>query len=139
MQLITTYSPGSFLKPCIVFSTLYYETAVCFVEALHGSHALKQIFSGMESESLKKSEWIVIKKHKSPAEALAYHNKIALTYRNGEGDKLWNKGRKPYIKLWEKYCPPELKMGACFRANLSTVKEISSSTSTTSYRYWVSK
>lgn len=110
MQLITTYSPPSFLTPCAVFSTLAHETAVCFVQALHGNHALSIIFAseGISALTLEKSDFIVIKKHKTPEDALAYHSKLALQFRNGESDQLWEKGWKPYLKIRDKYCPEEL-------------------------------
>ena len=107
MQLITTYAPPSFLTPVAVFSTLAHETAVCFVQALHGQHALSILF-GKESEGVEKSDFIVIKSHKTPESALAYHSKLALQFRNGESEEIWNKGWKPYLKIRDKYCPNTL-------------------------------
>lgn len=107
MHMITPYAPPTYLKPCVVFSTLAHETAVCFVEALNANHALSAIYD--DTKVTKKSGFVPIKKHKTPGEAAKYHHKLAMLYRNGESDKLWEKGFEPYLKLYEKYCPPDLK------------------------------
>lgn len=111
MQLITTYSPPTFLRPVAVFSTIfndaYKETAVCFVEALNGNHALKVIYT--EGEPSKKSKFIVIKMHKTMAGAIKFHTNLAKQMRNGVPEKIWNAGYKPYLKIYKEFCPQELK------------------------------
>ena len=58
MQLITAYAPPTFLKPCIVFSTLFndqlQETAIIFVEALNAQHALGVLHSENKRDKQKK-------------------------------------------------------------------------------------
>ncbi len=111
MNLLSSYAPPTFMKPVLVISTIFTdglkETAVSFVEALNGQHALHVLF---EEKSLsKKSAFIPIKKHKTIASALKYHGSLITKMRNGVGNEEWSKGFKPYLKIYNKFCPNELK------------------------------
>lgn len=114
MHLITSYAPPSFLKPCLIVSTLFTdklkETAICFVEALNSDHALEEVYQDKKNNSyLKRSEFIPIKQHKTLNSAINYHIKLAKTFRNGCGEKIWNRSWKPYLKIYNKFCPSKLK------------------------------
>jgi hypothetical protein len=97
MKLLSSYAPQSFTLPCVVFSTLAHETAICFVESMNATTAIRDV-SGAETDA-KSTDFITIKKHKTPEDAVKFHSKIAMTYRNGESDELWKKGMKPFMKL----------------------------------------
>lgn len=112
MNLVSTFAPNSFLKPVIVISTIFKlnskETAVCFVEALNGNHALKVLFSD-HTEPTEKSEYVKIKSHRTIQEAVKFHTEISKKMRNGCSESNWNKGMKIYNPLYEKYCPASMK------------------------------
>ena len=113
MHLITSYAPPTFLKPCIIISTLfvdnYKETAVAFVSALNSNHALGMFYQKDDYAEKNKSKFIPIKKHKTLNSAINFHIKLAKQFRNGCGEKIWEKGWKPYLKLYDKFCPQLLK------------------------------
>ena len=120
MRLVTPYAPTSYSYPCIVVSTQYFdnnedcETAVLFNEALNQNHALA--FDADEVAKIEKitgrrkiSEWRVIKRHKTAQAAIDYHLRITKNFHNGSSDKDWAKGWRPYLKLYDKYCPGYMK------------------------------
>jgi len=111
MNLVSSFAPSTFLRPCLVISTLYTdklkETAVAFVEALNGQHAMSVIYS--KDEVSKKSEFIPIKQHKTMADAVKFHSGLAQKMRNGCSEEEWEKGLKPYLEIYDKFCPKEMK------------------------------
>ena len=110
MQLMTTYAPPSFLKPVILIDTIFNyetkETAVAFVHALNTTHALKIFFSDEKGE--RSSDWIQIKQHVTMEEAIQYHLDLAKKLQHGSQEE-WEGGWEDYLKLYEKYCPVNIK------------------------------
>ena len=113
MHLITSYAPPTFLKPCLLISTLFInnrkETAIAFVSALNAGHALEMFYQKDYYAKENRSKFILIKKHKTLNSAINFHIKLAKQFRNGCGEKIWKKGWKPYLKLYDKFCPQFLK------------------------------
>ena len=113
MRLVTPYAPGSFLKPCLIVSTLAVskcmETALRFVEALNCDHAFARGFSDKKDDHLKTSEWVKIKQHGSREEAVQFHLDLVMPFKNGGDQEEWDEGWKPYLELYERWCPDELK------------------------------
>lgn len=119
MRLITPYAPGSFLKPCIIVSTIYVpkgdpdqrSTAVCFVSALHQNHALAMVYGENPSEYVKKNtgDFTVIQEHRTERQAIAYHIALVKPFVNGGDQASWDKGWEPYLALYERWCPPHLR------------------------------
>lgn len=115
MNLISTFAPETFLKPVLVISTVFAdgieggitETAVCFVEALNGQHALSIIY-GDKSEHGKKTDFIPIQQHKTLTEALKYHDSLAKVLRNGCSKKKWALGTEKYFEIYHRFYPKEL-------------------------------
>lgn len=106
MRLITPYAPGSFLKPCLVISTIYIddcrETCLAFVEALHCDHAMTKVFSG-------KGSWVKIQDHAQVEDAVAYHLALVAPFKNGGTQAEWDEGWESYLALYKSWCPAELK------------------------------
>lgn len=112
MHLITSYAPPTFMKPCLVISTLYTdstkETAIAFVNSLNASHAIEMIYQKDDYAKKNRTDFIPIKKHKRLNNAIKYHINLAKQMRNGCGSKIWEKGYNPYLKIQRKYCPKSL-------------------------------
>jgi len=110
MNLQSQYAPTSFSLPVLCISTIFNdkwrETAVCFVEALNGGHAMKIVY-GDEPLS-KKTEWIAIKQHKTQKSASEFHIKLASKMVNGCSEKEWQKGMKKYMEIYDGFYPKEL-------------------------------
>ena len=113
MHLLTSYVPPTFLKPCIVISTLFIdhckETAVAFVNSLNSNHAIEILYQEGDYAKKNRSEFIPIKKHRTLDSAVNFHIKLAKQLRNGCGQEIWERGWKPYLQLYDKFCPPNLK------------------------------
>lgn len=111
MKLTTGYAPPTFLKPCLIVDTEFVssckETALVFVDALNVYHAYA--FRG--DHAPKSSEFIVIKKHETEEEAIAYHVDLVRKFKNGGSEEEWNEGMEDYLKLYEEHCPEELNAG----------------------------
>jgi hypothetical protein len=103
MRLITPYAPGSFLKPCLIVSTIFCsaskETAVKFVHALNCDHAIALMTTD------KGSLWQVIQEHASRSEAITFHVNLVTPFINGGSQEEWDAGWKPYHDIYEKWCP----------------------------------
>lgn len=103
MRLITPYAPPSFIKPCLIVSTIYCaeakETAIAFVHALTVDDALASAFRVPVY-------WRpVIKQHTSVEDAVAFHVELVRPFCNGGSDEEWNRGWGPYLALYEAYGP----------------------------------
>jgi hypothetical protein len=107
MRLITPYAPGSFLKPCLIVSTFFNsackETALLFVQALNQEHALA--FGGNHAPP--STDWIVIQKHVTKDDAVAFHLKLTEPFCNGASEEEWAAGWEPYLALHAQYCPAD--------------------------------
>jgi len=114
MQLISAYSPTTYLKPCVVVSTLWSdegikETALIWVEALNQSHALEICYTKKEKRITKCSEPVVIKSHQTPVEAEKFHTRMSRVFHNGGSEESWEQGMKKYQELYKKHCPDSMK------------------------------
>ena len=118
MRLVTPYAPTSFLKPCLVVSTVFNsntrETAVRFVEALNYEHALHAdaerahlLACGVGDSRLKTTAWVVVKRHKTREAAVAYHLEATATFAPGGSTEEWEAGMDAYETLRTKYCPAD--------------------------------
>ena len=103
MHLITPYAPNSFLKPCVIFSTLAIgktkETAVIFVSALDCNHALGLVYK----QHISKSCFTVMKKHKTKKDAIEFHIELSQTFQNGGSEKQWSAGWDRYNEIYDKF------------------------------------
>lgn len=119
MRLTTSYAPPTFLKPCLIVDTCFTEggekeTAVLFNQALNANHALGYATDEVRkveeiTGSKKVSEWAIVQKHTDKDQAVAYHLKLTEHLHNGGTDEEWNEGYDDYLKLYNKYCPDEMK------------------------------
>lgn len=115
VNFISVYTPDTFLKPILLISTVYgnsnleeasNSTAILFGEALNKDHLLAKIYmthrqrtvTEVDNETLKVSEFYEVKPHNSRKSAIDFHSKFI---ENLNIDK--------YEKLYERYCPEELK------------------------------
>ena len=117
MRLITPYAPGSFCKPVLIVDTVFNskekETAIAFVSALNPNHALGMFFGADAWSKLgwerKCSEWIIVKKYDTLTEAVQGHLAFTRNFINGGTTEEWDKGWDDYLKLYEKYCPENMR------------------------------
>ncbi len=109
MHLISAYSPDSFLRPCLVVSTMFTsktrETALVFVEALNVWHALS--FAG--DHAPRSSGFILHKQHDTEEEAIRHHLALVRNFCNGGSQEEWERGWPDYCALYEAFCPDAMK------------------------------